>query len=431
MKIQKIIYLFFILGLFAGEINAQNVTIKGQIRTRGEYRDGSHTLLTEEQKPAAFVNQRSRLILDYKNDRLESRLTLQDARVWGESTIMGDDVSSGIYEAWAKYYFSPNFSLKIGRQELKYDDQRLLSWRNWKSYGASYDIALLQYENLESGVNADLGLGMNNVAESKSQLPYTVAGSPKYLAYLWLSKKINDNFKITLMSIADGNEKATDPSIVYARYTLGPNVTFSTGNFSAYANFYYQTGDLQSGKDIDANFYSGYLSYKLGKVNLMAGYDHYSGTDFSDTENEKSNTFDKLWGAGHKYLGYMDHFSKSPGSQTKGAGLNNLYFRATLGLIKKMKLQATYHYFALDKAYLPNANQLGDPYTEIDKSLGSEVDLMLIYSPSKEIKLWAGYSFALPGETWETVKGIPDGTDSKFPQFAYLMVSFTPTFYKN
>lgn len=416
------------LGLLFGiqDTFAQTFTLKGMFRNRAELRDGSHTLFTEDTKAAFFVNQRSRLLMDYKSDKLDAHISFQDARVWGEQALMTDVASTGLYEAWVKYKFTPMFGIKVGRQELKYDDQRLISWRNWKNWGATYDIAVLQYEN-DNGFKTHFGLGVNNEIESKTLPAYTLGHSYKYMSYLWLSKKFGDNVTLTFMDIIDGQEST--PGVVYAKSTFGPNLTINTGGFSFFGNFYYQTGKNQAGVDVNANFYSALASYKAGKHSFGVGYDHYSGTDLSDTDNDQYNTFDKLWGAGHKYLGYMDHWSKNSLTNTKGSGINDLYVRATLGFSKKAKLEATYHHFSLDKAYLPDATETSG-YAEVDKAIGSEVDLMFMYKHSKQIKLWAGYSFAMPGETWEKIKGVATG-ESEFPQFAFFMVQFTPTFFTN
>ena len=75
--------------------------------------------------------------------RLKFGLTLQDVRVWGQdvSTINRTTTANNnglmLHEAWAEILLTDTtlknkaFSLKIGRQELAYDDQRLLGNLDW------------------------------------------------------------------------------------------------------------------------------------------------------------------------------------------------------------------------------------------------------------------------------------------------------------
>ena len=153
------------------------------------------------------------------------------------------------------------------------------------------------------------------------------------------------------------------------------------------------------------------------------GYDHYSGTDLSDTmkTSSETNSFSKLYGSNHRFLGYMDYFSKDIASVNYGAGINNLFLRINNPVTQKLSLQTTYHWFSLDKEYLSPANKVA-------KYLGSEMDLVLTYKTSSEILLQAGYSFMLPNSTLEIINDVDEG-GSRFAQFAWLQVQFMPTFY--
>lgn len=44
-------------------------------------------------------------------------------------------------KAWAKYQFTPKAALKIGRQMLAYDDERLIGGLDWAMQGRSFDAA--------------------------------------------------------------------------------------------------------------------------------------------------------------------------------------------------------------------------------------------------------------------------------------------------
>ena len=67
----KIGFIFLLVLTFYFEGNAQFI-LNGEIRPRLEVRNGYATFATEYDKPAVFFTQRSRLNVDYKNDRLEN-----------------------------------------------------------------------------------------------------------------------------------------------------------------------------------------------------------------------------------------------------------------------------------------------------------------------------------------------------------------------
>ena len=133
----KIIYIIIVsLVGFSIVANAQ-LTISAQIRPRAEYRNGVGTLTPKDLSgngdtaAAGFISQRSRLSLNYKFEKLAFGMSIQDVRVWGQdaSTISNADGSRlSVHEAWAEALLidSIGLSLKVGRQELLYDDSRLI-----------------------------------------------------------------------------------------------------------------------------------------------------------------------------------------------------------------------------------------------------------------------------------------------------------------
>jgi hypothetical protein len=68
--------------------------------------------------------------------------------------------------------------------------------------------------------------------------------------------------------------------------------------------------------------------------------------------------------------------------------------------------------------------------TEVQKNLGSEVDIALNYKFSPETAIqfaWCGY-FVTDGT--QMLKYKSTTIDTKFPQYAYLMLTIKPPFYK-
>jgi hypothetical protein len=150
------------------------LSLTGQLRTRTEIRDGTGNLVPQDARKAAFTSQRTRLNFGYKWDKLSVGVSLQDTRVWGQdaSTISSTDGNRlMLHEAWADLILTnktdttiafklfEQMSIKIGRQELVYDDSRLIGNLYWLQQVRRHDMALLKI--LHHGWQFDLGYAFN------------------------------------------------------------------------------------------------------------------------------------------------------------------------------------------------------------------------------------------------------------------------------
>jgi hypothetical protein len=101
-------------------------------------------------------------------------VSIQDVRVWGQdasSTSSADGTRLMLHEGWAdlmlankadttiKFKWFDLMSLKIGRQELGYDDARLLGNLDWLQQGRRHDMALLK--TVHKGFQVDVGFAYN------------------------------------------------------------------------------------------------------------------------------------------------------------------------------------------------------------------------------------------------------------------------------
>ena len=425
LKTYTALFFYIFLELFIKQDLLSQLTVNGNIRSRIECRYGQGALPDSSCMPAFFVNQRTRLSLKYNNHKYSVGLTFQDSRVWGDTEPKKDNNPIGIREGWILYNFNQNLSLQFGRQILSYDDQRLLSESNWNNRGTSHDIAVLRYENEDKYLRCHIGMAVNNSKEDRFLSDYNL-DFYKYLSYIWVDKELANGLSLSFIDIADANQKSGKERIVYLRNTVGTNLEYKTGKLNSQGILYLQHGSTGTGKEVLANFLSVKYSYNISSITgLILGFDHYSGTDMSDTTKyeRKTTSFSKLYGSNHRFLGYMDYFTGDIASENYGAGINNLYFRINNSITRNIKVQATYHWFSLDKAYLT-------PEIKVDKYLGSEFDFMLIFKNSDDITLTAGYSFMIPNSTLEVISDILPG-HSKFAQFGWIQLVFSPSFLIN
>src|SRR5436305_679256 len=138
---------------------ASTLTFGLDMRVRTEWRHGYKSIPTPDTTGAYQINQRTRFNVDYRSKILDVFLSLQDARVLGQqdpregqtgtSTTNTPATTFPIYffEAYAEPHFNDKLSLRIGRQRISYDNQRLFSENNWRLPGNSFDAARLIYNN--------------------------------------------------------------------------------------------------------------------------------------------------------------------------------------------------------------------------------------------------------------------------------------------
>jgi hypothetical protein len=476
-KTAKITLLTVCLLTFLSMNGMAQFNISGEFRPRFEYRDGYLKLRDSSQTPYLEILGRNRLIFDYKNEQFMAKFSIQHAYIFGENNYSSDTMTRNtinIYEAWFKYNFIKGVGIKIGRMELIYDDGRLLGNSNWSPKGASHDVAVFQWEAAKVGYRGDFGFAINNTAPTTPFLTSYPLKNYKYMGYLYEQKKfLKDNLTFSILAILDVFQKPNStvksssthydtlyvtntnhdtigttiiptvatstvvtayPTQLFGRFTIGGTGTYAHKNLKIFMAGYYQAGHFNDGRTINAGFFGGYVSYKVLKpLTLLVGYEKLSGNDYSDTEGlkTKSTSFSTLYPTSHGFYGYMDMFATQVISGNS-AGLTDLYARATVAITGKTSFEATWRMFGLTKGYLPaTVKKAGDlPYVEVDKNLGSEVDMMLVFKPFSNFELNAAYCFFLPTSTMEKLDGLKDGT-SKWAQYAYVMLTYKPNFFNS
>lgn len=187
--------LLFFSFIFYHSATAQ-FSLTGQLRTRTEVRNGLGNLVLKGSKSAVFTSQRTRLSFGYKWNRLMLGVSIQDVRVWGQdaSSISNADGNRlMLHEGWADLTLTNKadttikcklvdlMSLKIGRQELIYDDTRLLGNLDWLQQGRRHDMALLK--TVHKGCQVDIGFAYNQNSDAFgiTNTSYVPANVPSYV----------------------------------------------------------------------------------------------------------------------------------------------------------------------------------------------------------------------------------------------------------
>ncbi|GAB3565528.1 alginate export family protein [Spirosoma luteolum] len=425
-------------------------TFSGQLRTRSEYRNGQGTLLKEGDKAAFFTSQRTRISAAYSGYRIKAFATVQDVRVWGQDastinrTTNADLNGLLLHEAWGEFSLldtaqtklGKELALKVGRQELVYDDVRLLGNLDWLQQGRRHDMALLKWAN--QGWMLHAGAAYNQNREQKSGTVYNgvpttysagtngIGAEYKSLQFLYLGRKfyagnmsllaIKDDFSQFTTTPASGTTAATTTYTdgVWSRITLGGYVNATFKKLGVKAEAYYQGGRYRDGRDLSASLVSVALSYATSRrTTLLAGIDRTSGNDPGNTTGT-SHRFDPLYGTPHKHWGYMDYFYVADGFGT--GGLNDLYVKLRYKPLDRLLLTVDAHQFNSTNPVVAADKTLMDK-----PSFGQEYDVVGQYTLTKQIGLEAGYSVFSATDALAAVKAV--ATPKKTATWAYLMLN--------
>lgn len=412
--------LITVLTFFSFQTYSQ-LTVGMQIRPRAEFRNGFKTLDNDAKDPAFFIEQRSRLFTEYKQDNLQIKFTLQDVRIWGSTNQIykTDPTLTNIYEGWAKYQFTEKWAFKIGRQALDYDNARFLGNLDWAQQGRSHDALLFIYDNPESKFQVHIGGAFNQSGVEPTKLDgttYLGLTNYKTMQYIWLHKDF-ENGKFSALLHNDGQQKGVD-TMAY-RQTLAVLGSKNISNVEVGGELYYQMGKNAKDVEVSAYLIAAYAKIKTSVTPITIGADILSGTSSKDT---KDKSFNPLYGTNHKFYGYMDYFyvGNNHGQAGKTAGLVDFYLKADFKLGETSSLATDFHTFSSAAKLYETSGEEASSY------LGSEVDLVLKKSLKQGVVLNVGYSQLFASDNMQLVKAT-NGKVSSLNNWAWAMINFSPS----
>jgi hypothetical protein len=347
------------------------------------------------------------LNIDYINEYVKAKFVLQDVRTWGnQAQLVGNEEKAiSVHEAWAEIILSKQFALKLGRQELVYDNHRVFGNVGWAQQGRAHDIALLKYKT-----SFDLHFGLAHNENTNRTNDFYETASYKDMQFVWINKKI-ETTSLSFLFLNNGvpqttlvGDNITEQKTKYSQ-TIGSYIKHVKDDFTIDLSLYFQTGKDVSDKDISAYNIGFNLGYKFSE-NLSAtiGVEILSGTAYNETDKNKS--FNPFYGTNHKFNGFMDYFYV--GNHINSVGLVDNYLKIKYKH-KKFSTQLHTHYF-LSQA---------DINSTADKDLGIELDFTASYKLNKSVNLSAGYSQIFGSENLQILKS---GNKSESSNWAWLMV---------
>ncbi|QCX53133.1 alginate export family protein [Elizabethkingia sp. JS20170427COW] len=416
MNFKKTFVGLLLLGTIA-TVNAQIDSLKMDIslKTRAEGNNGYATLIPSGKNMDTKVLSRARLGLNYYYNRLEVRVAMQDAAVWGDRSSINKIGNIDFFEAWAKYQFSPAFYAKVGRQVLSYDNERLIGETDWAMQGRSFDALKLGYQfgnKAQLEVVATYNNDNKNIVDADGNTIYSIAdGDERTKSVQLIHFQSPRDREFQYSAIAMNNLVQNLAGTTNAMTTLGLNLSQKFNDRFAVSAFgYYQLGhntldQQKNAYDVSLDFH--YQLTTFWKATL--GGELLSGTRYDEASN-KNKSFSPLYGTNHKFNGYMDYFTFN------GSGMNNFYLKNTFLLPKAGSIDFGIHYLEANQDFAANT----------DRYLGTELDLVYAYPISKSFVFNLGYSQLFASDQMKVLKNVPNARDNQ--SFMWIGLNFNPKF---
>jgi len=434
---RNIVLLTLILSISAHHASGQ-LELSAEFRPRFELNFGHGQVPRTGQIPTTFVSQRTRFNVKHQSNSADLFFSLQDVRVWGDDNLasrISSQMNSsgvGIFQAWMGFGLGQKDYLRIGRQEFSYDDQRLLSGRNWPQYGQTYDAILWRHTNRRWTV--DVALSYNNDATKLGSgfgnnhfLVDPIENRIRTLNFLYAKRQFGAKSYLSGLAILSGYQKDKQSNVIYMMATLGGHLNSQTRLFDLKANYYVQRGKSQKGKDMQSFFATAEARWKQGRLKPGFGFDVVSGNDATNNSQdyaEREHSFDLLYGIRYLRYGRLNQYILP--SSTAGGGWVDFYPALTFETGKHGTFTAEWFFFSLHQ---PVRNPLNNGQI-LKGSLGNEINLIWSHNLRSDLNLNVGFARYQANDTYALVKGLqPEQLAA--PYYGWVMLTFKPILFKS
>jgi len=407
-------------------------TLSGQLRPRFEYRNGAYQALQEGEEPAILVNNRLRLNMDYRfRQDLQLYVSLQQVNIWGQAPqVQVIDRTGGlsVFEAYAALPLGGGFDLKLGRQQIVLDEDRIFGSLDWHPAGRAHDAVNINWRPIENlYLRSFFAFNQNyldgkaatdkingNVNNPKGQ--YFTPGQPyQHMEALHAHYAFTPEQQLSFLFANLGlrNDDRAD----YNMQTFGVHYRGRSQDLSYGAEAYLQTGKNNTGATKEAYLLAAMVGYKfLPSLSATMGIDYLSGNNTPDS-SDKDKVFTPFSGTNHKFYGFMDYYYVNNTPQIPQVGLFNPYISATLKTSEKGNLYAAGHYFR-------SAGKI-DGKT---RNLGVEADLVYTHKLQPFASLQVGYSVHKVSGSYNALRGF--SATRPWQDWFWCSININPTMLK-
>ena len=292
---------------------------------------------------------------------------------------------------------------RVGRQELLYGQQRLLSPLDWANTRRTFDGVSLLWK----GQNWDVD-GFWSYPVPPSGRGFLSADRSQEFSGMWAKYKGFESETLDFFFLRYIERDAA----TFEYNTAGAAYRGSDGNFLWDFWGAYQWGDV-AGASQNALAWTAGLGWKFAcqpwTPTIWAYYDWAEG-------DPNGNGFHHLFPLAHKWNGWMDFFGRR--------NLEDLNFLLTLNPSKNVTLIAWHHFF-----WLQNGNDV--PYSVVmtpyvataggSQYLGQELDLGVKWKMNPRMAWFLGYSYFFAGSFYRTNPGALYADDANFTYLQFTI----------
>jgi hypothetical protein len=380
----------------------ERVQIKNEIDSRLTARDNDYQLL------------RSRIYGDlWYRDVFRVFVEFYDARSYNEDLppqpidVNKADLLNAFVDVKVGEVDGHPVYVRVGRQEMLYGSQRLVSPLDWANTRRTFEGAKIFYRSEKFDIDAFYTYP-NNVSPSHYDAPNwnekfagvfatyrPTKGQSIDAYYFYLDYDLKEPIGLT-----NGGRYGRDENTFGARYS-GDHKRDECSPGSVLWDFEgaYQFGDYTN-RALQSGMATGGLGYAFNKLPMQpqfwAYYDWASGSP-NLTGTGTFSTFDQLFPFGHYYFGYLDLVGR--------ANIKDLNFQFSAYPAKWITFLTQYHIFRLaqagDALYSPAPNfviERRDPTGRAGTNVGQELDFLLNFQLDRHNSLLLGFSKLFSGD---------------------------------
>lgn len=335
-----------------------------------------------------FFRHRARIgaELDY-DEGVGVFVQLQDVRGFGTDTVATfGPPSTSLHQGYARIRPFTELELRAGRQEIAYENHRLIGNLDWLEEARAFDAIRLSFDGGIVRVDsffaktADLGatptVGMFRDGD-------VLAGNLHVAALREL--------EIGLVGVIDRGMAVLNDG---TRGTFGGLVTGQSDVGISYSLEGY--GQVGQGRDLEHRAYMAGASIRYDGTAPWRPFLSFYGEYLSGAEDKRadaSRTFQYPYPTGHKFHGEMDFFLNMP-VDTDQRGLLDVNGTFGMSPVEGLVVASAYHWFA-------SAVDRGDGRL----TFGHEVDLKASYRPWRLLTVDLVYGLLAPGDIWQATRG--------------------------
>lgn len=329
---------------------------------------------------------------------IELSLRVQDTRIWGEEQNTTDFVANGVdfHEAYATIPLFGVGILKIGRQEISLDNERLVGPLDWAQRARSFDALSLHLGVERLALDVFAAKVQEADQDPDGNVPDGRGGDVDLVGFHPTFELFGQ--RLALVYLFNGSYEAMSTT-----HTVGGSVLGLVAEHLSYqVELYVQVGE-RLGADVDGVLVGGTAGYQVigwpTKPKLSLWGEYISGN------------FDTLYATNHKFYGEMDFFLNLP-VQTLGLGLMDLGGRFELFPIQDLRVNVDFHHF----------RSAGEEDAMGNDTFGSELDVKLTYKLWKFVGTRMLYGVFLPGELMRTRSGLTATAELEVEHFFYWTI---------